>query len=98
MQAASGAAIFVSAGCVACHDGPRGMGRVLYDYADIGTDAEMMKWVDPDLDGMPNGGIYFEEGDGVTHPRGPVLPGRAAADDHGAGLRRSGPHLRLRPA
>ncbi len=37
--------------CLACHDGPRGMGRALYRYEEIGTDDAMKAWADPDLDG-----------------------------------------------
>jgi mono/diheme cytochrome c family protein len=45
-----GRAVFASAGCIACHDGPRGMGRHTYPYADIGTDDAMKAWGDKEQD------------------------------------------------
>lgn len=48
-----GRALFASEGCLGCHDGPRGSGKRLYDYAEIGTDDAMRAWMDPDLDGQP---------------------------------------------
>jgi hypothetical protein len=46
-----GRALFASEGCLACHDGPRGMGRQTYPYDEIGTDDAMKAWGDPELDG-----------------------------------------------
>jgi mono/diheme cytochrome c family protein len=46
-----GRALFSTAGCLACHDGPRGMGRETYPYDEIGTDDAMRAWGDPELDG-----------------------------------------------
>ena len=46
-----GRSVFASAGCLACHDGPRGMGRTTYPYDEIGTDDAMKAWGDPELDG-----------------------------------------------
>jgi hypothetical protein len=66
-QVAAGAALFRSEGCIGCHDGPRGSGRELFDYDEIGTDQAMKWWVDGDLDGVPDHDIRFEDGDLVTH-------------------------------
>ncbi|MEQ1565853.1 MAG: hypothetical protein ABMA64_09470 [Myxococcota bacterium] len=52
-----GEAVFRSAGCVECHAGPRGSGARIYTYDEIGTDAAMEAWADPDLDGEPCCGI-----------------------------------------
>jgi hypothetical protein len=46
-----GRALFSSKGCLACHDGPRGMGRQTYPFDEIGTDDAMKAWGDPELDG-----------------------------------------------
>ena len=48
---ARGAGVF-AVSCLSCHDGPRGMGRELYPYDEIGTDDAMKAWADPDLDGI----------------------------------------------
>jgi len=48
---ARGASVFQSS-CLSCHDGPRGMGRDLYPYDEIGTDDAMKAWGDADLDGQ----------------------------------------------
>jgi hypothetical protein len=66
---ARGAQLFAdpALGCLGCHDGPRGAGRRLFDYAAIGTDDAMRRWVDGDLDGMADNGIRFEPGDSITH-------------------------------
>ena len=42
-----GRRLFTVDGCSACHDGPRGSGRRLFDYAAIGTDDAMRNWLDP---------------------------------------------------
>ena len=47
-----GRLLFASDGCAACHDGPRGMGTRLYDYGEIGTDAQMRRWLET---GVPAG-------------------------------------------
>jgi len=61
-----GEALFQSAGCLDCHNGPRGSGRRLYDYPEIGTDDAMRAWMDPDLDGQPCCGVQNANG-GVLH-------------------------------
>lgn len=63
-QVARGRTLFEQGDCLGCHQGPRGAGVVLYDYAVIGTDAEMKRWVDPDLDGVPCCGLAA---DSATH-------------------------------
>jgi hypothetical protein len=50
---ARGRVVFDEQGCRTCHDGPRGMGRRLYDYSEIGTDAAMLRWLDPTLTNTP---------------------------------------------
>lgn len=54
---AEGERLFTEAGCAGCHGGPRGSGTRLYDYAEIGTDAAMARWLDPDGDGEPCCGV-----------------------------------------
>ena len=41
---ADGRALFDNAGCIECHDGPRGSSRGLYEYSEIGTDPAMIDW------------------------------------------------------
>lgn len=54
---ARGRQIFEQGGCLTCHQGPRGAGLNLYSYEEIGTDAEMKRWIDPELDGTPCCGL-----------------------------------------
>jgi len=61
-----GAALFVEAGCVDCHQGPRGSGLGLYSFEEIGTDDALAAWFDADLDGEPCCGVDMSE-DPVTH-------------------------------
>lgn len=49
--AARGATLFTSKGCAACHDGPRGSGKRVYSFDEIGTDRALAKWIDPSLSG-----------------------------------------------
>ena len=62
-----GATLFRDRGCVSCHGGPRGSGLRVYTYEEIGTDAEMAKWADENLDGTPDHGLRFPAGDKLTH-------------------------------
>ncbi|MBK7072119.1 MAG: hypothetical protein IPH44_07430 [Myxococcales bacterium] len=65
---ARGRAVFVAAGCQACHGGPRGMGDRTYGFDEIGTDAAIEWWADgADHDGAPAGGLRFQPGDTITH-------------------------------
>ena len=54
---AEGEALFEADGCTGCHGGPRGSGTRLFDYDEIGTDAAMAGWLDPDGDGEPCCGV-----------------------------------------
>ncbi len=56
------------ANCLTCHDGPRGMGKRVFTYAEIGTDTAMQWWADgPDRDGRPLAPIVFPAGDRITN-------------------------------
>lgn len=50
---AQGEEIFFSNSCIDCHQGPRGSGIDLFSYEEIGTDAAMALWMDPEHDGEP---------------------------------------------
>ncbi|MGZ3438903.1 MAG: hypothetical protein ACXVDD_05285 [Polyangia bacterium] len=56
---------FTADGCAACHDGPRGMGPRLYDFAEVGTDGEMAKWAQT---GIPSGAGFTPTGK-IKSPR-----------------------------
>jgi hypothetical protein len=43
---AQGEDLFGSAGCIDCHQGPRGSGLDVFTYEEIGTDAAMEGWAD----------------------------------------------------
>jgi hypothetical protein len=58
--------VFVSDGCIGCHQGPRGSGLDLYTYEEIGTDPAMAAWFDADMDGDPCCEVDLSE-DPVTH-------------------------------
>lgn len=75
-----GRRLFSSAGCLGCHDGPRGGGRRLYEYDEVATDRAMARWMDPDLDGEPCCGIDSRGLDPLTHRlKSPRLAGLHAA-------------------
>jgi hypothetical protein len=75
-----GADLFVEAGCIACHQGPRGSGLKLYSYEEIGTDDALAAWFDADMDGEPCCGVDMSE-DPVTHAlKSPRLVGLWAMD------------------
>lgn len=42
----AGEALFVSAGCLDCHQGPRGSGLDVFSFEEIGTDRAMRDWAD----------------------------------------------------
>jgi len=65
-QVYTGGQLFVTKGCFACHGGARGAGRDLFDYGEIGTDAAMQRWLDPDGDGQPCCGAQFDPGEALT--------------------------------
>lgn len=73
---ARGEALFQTQGCLTCHSGPRGSGLDLYTYEEIGTDAEMKRWLDPDLDGTPCCDIPLQPDEEITHAlKSPRLAG-----------------------
>lgn len=69
----AGAVVFERAGCVGCHDGPRGSGRRIYTFAEIGTDSAMSRWMNPNPAGEPCCGFQTSSGEpltlGVKSPR-----------------------------
>lgn len=62
-----GRALFTSAGCIDCHQGPRGSGLRVFDYDEIGTDEAMKRWLDPELTGEPCCGLDPSAGEYITH-------------------------------
>lgn len=64
---ARGEVLFAAQGCLTCHSGPRGSGLELYTYEEIGTDDEMRRWLDPELDGTPCCDIPLQPDEVVTH-------------------------------
>lgn len=67
-----GAELFDSAGCLDCHDGPRGSGKRAFTFDEIGTDPAMARWADPELSGDACCGIDVDPGQlthGVKSPR-----------------------------
>lgn len=80
-EATEGEALFTSAGCIDCHDGPRGSGRELYTFEAIGTDDAMRGWLDPELDGTPCCGLDLVPGDRLSYGiKSPRLVGLWAAE------------------
>ncbi len=63
---AKGAALYASAGCTACHDGPRGSGKRAYAIGEVGTDPAMADWADPDGGSTACCGVPTAAG-GLTH-------------------------------
>jgi len=53
----AGQALFVSKNCAACHSGPRGSGKRVYTFTEMGTDPTLQEWLDPNLTGQPCCGI-----------------------------------------
>ena len=75
-----GAEVFFAAGCIDCHDGPRGGGTRLYAFDEVGTDDALMRWMDPEADGTPIPGVEMGE-DAVTNRiKSPRLVGLQAMD------------------
>lgn len=64
---AKGLELFAEKGCTDCHDGPRGSGKKLYTYEEIGTDAAMAQWLDPTNSGEPCCNAPVEPGEKPTH-------------------------------
>jgi hypothetical protein len=63
---ATGAALFQSAGCATCHDGPRGSGKRAYSFSEVGTDPALARWADPTLSGTACCGVT-QPADGMSH-------------------------------
>jgi hypothetical protein len=56
--------------CGSCHDGPRGSGKRVYSYDEIGTDRALAKWLNPGDDGSPCCGIPADSlTRGIKSPR-----------------------------
>lgn len=51
---ATGRRIFGEHGCAACHNGPSHHGTRIFTFEEIGTDAALKRWGDPDLSGQTN--------------------------------------------
>lgn len=51
---AAGQRVFDAQGCAACHNGPSRAGTRIFSFDDIGTDAALKRWGDPDLTGKTN--------------------------------------------
>jgi hypothetical protein len=71
---ATGKRVFDDVGCATCHDGPRGSGKRLYSYEEVGTDSQMKYWLDKELDGMACCNFQLDTSDtslnhGVKSPR-----------------------------
>lgn len=67
-----GASLFVSKGCAACHDGPRGSSKRAYKMNEIGTDDALAGWIDPTQSGTACCGLPVKQGQlthGVKAPR-----------------------------
>lgn len=73
-RVARGERLFVQQACIDCHDGPRGSGRRVYDFSEVGTDDSLRLWADgPAGDGQPCCGIEesqeFQLTGGIKSPR-----------------------------
>lgn len=66
-QVDAGRRLFVQHGCVSCHDGPRGSGKRVYTYDEIGTDRAMKRWLDPELTGSVCCGAPVPSDAKLTH-------------------------------
>ena len=76
---AQGKQLFADKGCTSCHDGPRGSGKRVYTFEEIGSDDALKYWLDPDLTGTPCCGFSLSNGDKLTHGvKSPRLVGQWA--------------------
>ncbi|MBK6697683.1 MAG: hypothetical protein IPG50_36680 [Myxococcales bacterium] len=57
---AEGQSLFASKGCATCHDGPRGSGKRVFSFDEIGTDRALAKWIDPTTSGAACCGLSSE--------------------------------------
>ena len=62
-----GAEVFVRAGCLDCHEGPRGSGTRVFDFEEIGTDDALRYWGDPEQTGKPCCGLTDDPSVTLTH-------------------------------
>ena len=67
VELARGEQVFAQSGCLDCHDGPRGSGRRVFSFEEIGTDPALQAWADPDLDGWAPDGTRLTHG--IKSPR-----------------------------
>lgn len=66
-QLERGKLLFQSKGCLSCHSGPRGSGKQVYGYEEIGTDAQLAKWADPTLSGEACCDLSFQPESTITN-------------------------------
>lgn len=66
-QTKLGQRLFTERGCISCHDGPRGSGKRVYTYDELGTDRAMQRWLDPELTGTFCCGAKAAASDRPTH-------------------------------
>ena len=64
---ARGADVFTSAGCAGCHDGKSYGGSRIFSFEEIGTDATLKYFSDPDLDGKLCCDLQLYDASEVTH-------------------------------
>jgi len=64
--AGEGEALFADK-CLSCHDGPRGSGKKVYSYDEIGTDDAMKYWLDPEQTGEACCDAPVTEDEPLTH-------------------------------
>jgi len=76
----TGAALYASKGCAGCHDGPRGSGKRVYTFDEIGTDRALAKWLDPTMSGSPCCGVAVPPGTLLHGVKSPRLVGMWALD------------------
>ena len=53
-QVENGRQLFSEKGCADCHNGPSFSSTRVFSFEEIGTDAALKRWADPDLDGISN--------------------------------------------
>ena len=63
----AGEAVFMTQGCVDCHQGPGGAGLRTFTFEEIGTDDALMYFADPDLTGTPCCGFDSTGTTALTH-------------------------------
>ncbi len=77
---AQGRRLFVQRGCITCHDGPRGSGKRVYSFDEVGSDRALQDWLDPRGSGRPCCGAPDSPDSAPTHGiKSPRLVGMSAA-------------------